>query len=135
MEGYLFHPLLLDGAKWSVFVVKELRSERESIRSFLKSFRANVAQHQWVNPSDETVWKSIEGARHRGFRNGRGGGSGEPLPDGSIAEETLVLEIIEPCPGEGFEILLQPRVDVGFLAVIVIVVNLLQEAHIIVPER
>ena len=67
------------------------------------------------------------------LREGRG--SGESLTDGGITEKTLILEISEPCLGEGFEILLQPRVDMGFLAVIVAAVNLLHEAHVIVPER
>ena len=62
-------------------------------------------------------------------------GSGAPLPDGGIAEKTLILEILEPCLDEGVELLLQPRIDLGFLAVIAIAVNLLHEAHVIVPER
>ena len=45
-----------------------------------------------------------------------GKSSGEPLPDGGIAEKTLILEIFEPCLGEGCELLLQPRIDVGLLA-------------------
>jgi hypothetical protein len=87
-----------------------------------------LAQHFGVNPFVETTWKS-------GISQWRGGGSGEPLPGGGNAKETLVLEIIEPCPGEGFEILLQPHVDMGCLAVIVIATNLLHEAHVFVPER
>ena len=47
----------------------------------------------------------------------------------------LILEVLEPCPGEGFELLFQPHIDVGFLAAIVIAVHLLHEAHVIVPER
>ena len=61
--------------------------------------------------------------------------SGEPLPDSGIAEEPLILEIGEPCLGEGFELLLQLRIDVGLLAGIVIAIHFLKEAHIVVLER
>jgi hypothetical protein len=47
-------------------------------------------------------------------REGRS--SGESIEDGGIAEKPLILEVLEPCLGEGFEFLLQPRIDVGFLA-------------------
>ena len=65
-------------------------------------------------------------------REGRG--SGEPLPNGGLAEKPLMLEIGEPCPGKGCKLLLQPHIDVGFPAVIVIAVHLLQQSHVIVAE-
>ena len=64
----------------------------------------------------------------------RRGGLGEPLWLGSMAEETLILQVLKPCPAEGYEILFQSRIDMGFLAVLVIAVNLLHDAEVIVSE-
>ena len=79
----------------------------------------------------------MESARTPGVRAGRnfhssfakpssreGRGSGEPLPDGDIAEETLILKIGEPCLGKGLQLGLQARLDVGFLAGLVIAIYL-----------
>lgn len=59
-------------------------------------------------------------------------GSGEPLPNGGLAEETLILKIGEPCLGKGLQLGLQARRDVGFLAGIVIAIYFLKskkESH------
>ena len=61
-------------------------------------------------------------------------GSGEPVTCGGLAEKTLILEIGEPCSSERCELLLQPRIHVGFLAGLVIAIHLLHDAHVIVPE-